>query len=123
MKLKGGDGEDMPRALFTVKTQLKILEEEQLLCNQERRQEYLYLVMRLEITSWLTVQREFFSSERRLLQLHQIYVHIASREQDLRHFCFQYILFFKKSKIYIEESVIVCCVFFVFAVFCNRKEW
>ena len=62
MKLKGGDGEDMPRALFTVKTQLKILEEEQLLCNQERRQEYLYLVMRLEITSWLTVQREFFSS-------------------------------------------------------------
>lgn len=92
MKLKGGDGEDMPRALFTVKTQLKILEEEQLLCNQERRQEYLYLVMRLEITSWLTVQREFFSSERRLLQLHQIYVHIASREQDLRHFCFQYIL-------------------------------
>lgn len=92
MKPKGGGGGDMPWALFTVTTQLKILEEEQLLCNQERRQEYLYLVMRLEIISWLTVHREFFSSERRLPQLHQIYVHTASGERDLRHFCFQYIL-------------------------------
>ena len=66
MRPKGGWGRHA-QALFTVKTQLKVLEEEQLLCNQERRQEYLYLVMRLEIICWLTVQRELFCSERRLL--------------------------------------------------------